>query len=257
MNLLNRHRNPVGHMFNRVHSKLQLGGLAAVRQGDRRILPWIRINPFLIEHRHPTFQDRGTPLFRNDLDFESSLISIEAFETFDVRPRFYHEVFVLGLMVRETTEFRFHMDMITRDGRTWYDLQTDEAVSRYLEGKVRLFEDIRRAGEVRPNQEISGRRRDEIGCLVDHRGRLIKGKSGNNRFAIARMLKFESIPVQIDAIHAGQIPVVNQFPGLTPIARLNRYLLSVQEKHARFETHNPGVRPRSVAFREEGRSFTC
>jgi hypothetical protein len=232
-------RNPVSRIRNRLRRELQIGGLAAVQQGDRRLLPWINVNPFLIGHRHPTFQDRGAPLFRDDLDFETGLISIEAFETFDVRPRFYHEVFVLGIPLRKTTEFRYHMDTIKRHGKTWYDFKTEDAILRYLEGKVELFEDIRRAGKLRPNFEISGKRRDEIGCLIDHRGRLIKGKSGNNRFAIARMLRFQSIPVQIDAIHVAQMPVTKQFSGFTPITKINRYFLRVQEKYAQCSTSGP------------------
>jgi hypothetical protein len=224
-------RIPLRRIRDRIRRELQLGGLTAVRQDDRRILPWITVDPFLIDRRHPTFGDRRATLFREDLDFETDWISIEAFDTFDVRPRFYREVFAAGLPLRETTEFRYHLDMIARDGTTWHGIGTEDGVLRYLEGKVRLFQDIRRAGEIRPNLEISGKRRDEIGCLIDHRGRLIKGKSGNNRFAIARMLRIRSVPVQIDAIHFGQIPVVNRCPGATPIARINRYLQRVQEDH--------------------------
>ena len=170
-------------------------------------------------------------MFRGDLDFESGMVSIEAFETFDVRPRFYHEVFVSGLTLRETTEFRYHMDLIGQYGKTWYDFQTEDAVLRYLQSKARLFEDIRRSGEVSPNYNVSGKRRDEIGCLIDRQGRLVKGKSGNNRFAIARMLQIPLIPVQIDAIHIEQIPVVEKFSGHTPIRKINRYLLNFQEKY--------------------------
>lgn len=235
-------RNSVNRIRNRIRRELQIGGLAGVQQGDRRLLPWIDVNPFLIGHRHPTFQDRRAPLFRDDLDFETGLISIEAFETFDVRPLFYREVFTLGLTLRETTEFRYHMDVIKRDGKTWYDFNTEDAVLNYLKGKVEIFEDIRRAGELRPNFEISGKRRDEIGCLIDHRGTLVKGKSGNNRFAIARMLRLQSIPVQIDAIHVKQVSVVKQFPGFTPIAKINRYLLSFQESFAQRPCPTPSPR---------------
>jgi hypothetical protein len=208
-------QNPVKRIRRalKLRQTLQFGGLVAVRQGDPRIMPWINVNPHLINFRHATFKDRGTPLFRDDLDFDSSLISIEAFEAFDVRPRFYHEVFNLGLSIDKTTEFRYQMDLISRDGKAWYDFETDKEVLNYLSSKVRLFEDIRRAGELRPNFEISGKRRDEIGCLIDERGRLVKGKSGNNRFAIARLLKIPLVPVQIDAIHAEHIPMVKRVSG--------------------------------------------
>jgi hypothetical protein len=230
-------RNLVAVIRNRIRRELLIGGIAAVQHVDRRLLPVIDVNPLLIEHQHPRYLELrgpmlGPKLFRDDLDFESNLISIEAFETCDVRPRFFREVFISGLSLRETTEFQYHMEKIARQGRTWYGFSTDTAVLRYLEGKVQLFEDIRRAGEVRPSREISGKRRDETGCLIDHRGRLVKGENGNNRFAIARMLQIQSVPVHIDAIDAGQIPIVRQFPGLTPIAKINRYLLGVQERYA-------------------------
>jgi hypothetical protein len=216
----------------KIRQTLQIGGLAAVRQGDPRILPWISVNPFLIEYRHTTFQERGALLFRDDLDFDSSLIAIEVFETFDVRPRFYHEVYNLGLPISKTTEFRYQMDLIAREGKGWYDFKSDQEVLNYLEGKVKMFEAIRREGKLRPNFEASGKLRDEIGCLVDARGRLVKGKSGNNRFAIARLLKIPLVPVQIDAIRAEHIPMVKRLPGITPIAKVNQFLLSLQEQYS-------------------------
>jgi hypothetical protein len=136
--------------------------------------------------------ETGCPAVRDDLDFENNLVSVEEFEATDIRPRFYHEVFVLGLPLKETSEFKFHMENIARRGRSWKEVKSEDEVLRFLESKVRIFEEIRRSGEVRTSQEITGKRRDEIGCLIDHRGRLVKGHNGNNRFSIARMLRLPS-----------------------------------------------------------------
>jgi hypothetical protein len=225
-------------VLNRIRRELMIGGMAGVQHVDRRLPPYIWVNPLLIEYKHPTFLDRAGPklgarLFRDDLDFENNLVSVEEFEATDIRPRFYREVLNLGLPLKETSEFRFHMENIARRGWSWKDARSEDDVLRFLESKVRIFEEIRRTGEVRPSQEISGKRRDEIGCLIDHRGHLVKGHNGNNRFSIARMLRLPWIPVHIDAIDAGQMAVVKTFKGATPIAKINRYLQNVQEKYAR------------------------
>jgi hypothetical protein len=225
-------------VLNRIRRELMIGGMAGVQHVDRRLPPCIDVNPLLIEYKHPTFLDLcgpklGARLFRDDLDFENNLVSIKEFEASDIRPRFYHEVFVLGLPLKETSEFKFHMENIARRGRSWKEVKSEDEVLRFLESKVRIFEEIRRSGEVRTSQEITGKRRDEIGCLIDHRGRLVKGHNGNNRFSIARMLRLPSIPVHVDAIDAGQMAVVRSFKGLSPLAKINRYLLSVQERYSR------------------------
>lgn len=225
-------------VLNRIRRELMIGGMAGVQHVDRRLPAYIRVNPLLIEHKHPTFLDLrgpklGARLFRGDLDFENNLVSIEEFEATDIRPRFFNEVFRLGLPLKETSEFKFHVETIARRGRSWKDLSSEDEVLRFLESKLRIFEEIRRAGEVRTSEEVSGKRRDEIGCLIDHRGRLVKGHNGNNRFSIARMLRLPSIPVHIAAIDAGQMAVVKTFKGLTPITKINRYFQSVQEKYAR------------------------
>lgn len=221
----------------------QIGGLEGMEQDNWLLLPCIMIDPGLIGRKYAgnsrgRFPGRSGPLFRSDLDFEAHTISVETFERNDLRPRFYREVFEQGRGLRETTEFHYHMERIARNGETRNRCRSEDDVLRYLEGKVRLFEEIRRTGKLRPNREVSGVRRDEIGLLVDHRGHLVKGESGHNRFSIARMLGLASVPVQIDSIHASQIPVIRRLRGLTPAAKINRYLLGLQERYA-----SPAARP--------------
>jgi hypothetical protein len=215
-----------------------------MEQRNWLLLPYITIDPSLIgrkyleHHAGRRLLHKLGPLFRSDLDFEAHTIAIETFERNDLRPRFYRELFERGLGLRETTEFHYHMERIARNGETRNQCRTEDDVLRYLEGKVRLFEEIRRTRKLRPNRELARERRDEIGFLVDHRGNLVKGEGGNNRFSIARMLRLESVPVQIDNIHASQIPVIRKLKGLTPAAKINRYLLSLQERYA-----GPAARP--------------
>jgi hypothetical protein len=217
----------------------QIGGLPGMEQRNWLLIPYIRINPALIGGKYVEHQagrrllHKSGPLFRSDLDFEAHTIAIQTFERNDLRPRFYREVFEQGLGLRETNEFYYHMERIARSGETRNQCRTENDVLRYLEGKVRMFEEVRRRGELRLNRQFSGARRDEIGFLVDHQGNLVKGGGGNNRFAIARMLQLESVPVQIDNIHASQIPVIRKFKGLSAAAKINRYLLSLQERYAR------------------------
>ena len=217
--------------------------LPEIEQKNRLLLSHIKINPQMISDQYADIWDEAGPhvgkrflykssyLFRDDLDFDAHAFPIRAFEKNDVRPRFFREVFAQGLGLRETTEFHYHMERIQRLGTTRGSCKTEDDVLRYLEGKVRLFEDIRRRGELPSNRAFSGKRHDEIGFLVDAQGNLVKGKSGNNRFSIARMLQLESVPVQIDYIHAGQLSVIRKLKGLTAAAKVNRYLLSLQERY--------------------------
>jgi hypothetical protein len=97
-------------------------------------------------------------------------------------------------------------------------LDTPAAVDVYFEGFVALFESIREHG-LRRRAEFAGRRgwragrrrwlaelgEQDIGVALAAQGRLVKLPGGQHRFAIARALGLEAVPVQVRMLHVGAL----------------------------------------------------
>lgn len=97
-------------------------------------------------------------------------------------------------------------------------LDTAAAVDAYFEGFVALFESIRTHGLQR-RAEFAGNRgwrvgqrrwlaelgEQDIGVALAADGRLVKLPGGQHRFAIARALGLDAVPVQLRMLHVGAL----------------------------------------------------
>lgn len=141
----------------------------------------------------------------------------------DPRYLFYKQHLIDNMPIRQTMVYEYYRERLTL-GKPRVGFESDDAIARSLKGYVALFRDIERAGKVTPGYELKGRRGDEIGCVMDREGQILKLSNGNNRFAIAILLDLPTIPISIDFLHMELLKDVVTAPGILPNHKINHFL---------------------------------
>lgn len=152
-----------------------------------------------------------------------SKMPISAFQESDPRYLFYKEHLFENVPLKKTTIYEYHRERQAR-GRPRLGMEDEEALISGLKKYVEIFRDIERSRKVTPNLELTGQRRNEIGCVIGRNGEILKASNGNNRFSIATLLHIPSIPVQINFIHMDLLEDICATSGILPGQKVNRYL---------------------------------
>jgi hypothetical protein len=109
------------------------------------------------------------------------------------------EHFKDGLPWAETSLFKRKYESLLRERGDVLGFTSMEDLARYYESRIDpLFNKIRERGFMVPSVL---RRVSAICIMIGRDGQLIAGDGGNHRFAIAKILELDSIPVRIAARH--------------------------------------------------------
>lgn len=106
-----------------------------------------------------------------------------------------------GAHYTETDQFPHMIDIVERGSGQWnYRCETVEDVHTYFRSLVRVWEAIR-AGDYRTQEELGGRKNDEIVVHVTRDGEVVVGQYGNHRLEMARHAGLRSVPMLLRTVH--------------------------------------------------------
>jgi hypothetical protein len=206
--------------------------LASLKMPNAGIVPFILVDPNKIEFKCDI---RGVDaqtkrLFRNG-DWDLTRKPFTDVEANDPRYITCRELVIDRLPVEETMEFGYLLDRIERQGRA-HGSSNRENLVRYMGNLRTFYETIERDGRLLSQGELGKPRHGgEINCAVDRDGTLLKTDKGNHRFAIARLLGFKAVPVQISVIHGSQLELIRGGGGKSGLAAVNDFLRQVGERY--------------------------
>lgn len=81
-----------------------------------------------------------------------------------------------------------------------YMCQTLEEVDQYFKELQEAYKTIKEQG-LKTQKELGQLGYDEVKVMIDRTGNVLLGAGGNHRFAIAKLLKIQKIPVLVDTVH--------------------------------------------------------
>lgn len=199
--------------------------LRYLKSGTRQMRPYYNVATDAIQ-----FKCTGVPksvrkkgkLFRHG-EWDLNWVTVSDVQQ-SPRYLFYKEHLIDNMPIKQTSAYAYYRERQAM-GRPRVGFETEEAILRRLRGYVAMFRDIERAGKVTPGYELKGRRGDEVGCVMDREGQLLKLSNGNNRFAIATLLQLPTVPISIDFLHMDLLKDVVATRGILPGQKINRFLL--------------------------------
>jgi len=156
----------------------------------------IKIDPIKIKYKNSIpmkFRKKSTSIISNFSWKKKNKLLIK----FEKQHHTYvscRELFVEGLEVEKCKEFFFFKEQILKLGE-WKNCKNDNDINLYFKKLLNLFKSIKKYG-VKTNID------DNLEFMVDRNYNLVKINSGNHRFAISRILKLKSIPIEIKLIHS-------------------------------------------------------
>jgi hypothetical protein len=140
-------------------------------------------------------------LFKGEWDHKKLLIE-EYYSKYNKGYRTIHQLFAEKKVFNKTDEYRILLEKINKEGRSPRGKTVDE-LNSYFQSLVRLETLIRQHG-YKSQAELNGNEKDEIGVFIGRKGEIIKAEdnfSGTHRFALAKMLNIQKVPVHILAVH--------------------------------------------------------
>lgn len=200
--------------------------LRSIRTSSNNLVPYVWVKTNLINHKCCGIEKnaRKKGWFFRGGDWDLRRKSLCSVHDEDPRYLFYKEYFIDNLPINKTLAYDYYRERQSK-GRPRKGFENEEAIIARLEGYVTIFREVERAGKLTPSFYLTGRRSDEIGCVLCRHGNIMKLSNGNNRFAIARILELPTIPVQIDFIHINLLGHIQTMPGLFPSQKINRFLV--------------------------------
>ncbi|WP_165492117.1 hypothetical protein [Egibacter rhizosphaerae] len=145
-----------------------------------------------IDTKHWTGEDHRAAVLDGDWD----LVRVE-------RPIIARTIAQLaaGAHYTETDQFPHMVAIVERGTGEWnYHCETVEDVHAYFRRLVAAWEAIR-AGDYRTQQELGGRKNDEIVIHVARDGELVVGQYGNHRLEMTRQAGLEAVPMLLRTVH--------------------------------------------------------
>lgn len=111
------------------------------------------------------------------------------------------QLFVEKIDYKQTEKYK-KMKIAMEAGEVWKccDCETLEDIDHYFEELKKAFQSIKDEG-FKTQKELGQFRYNDIRVMIDRSGKLLLGSGGNHRFAIAKLLKIQTIPVLIDSVH--------------------------------------------------------
>jgi len=81
-----------------------------------------------------------------------------------------------------------------------YKCETLEDIDHYFEELQKIYKNIKDQG-FKSQKELGQLDYDEVKVMIDRSGNFMLGSGGNHRFAIAKLLKIQTIPVFVTSVH--------------------------------------------------------
>ena len=143
------------------------------------------------------------PSFIWDGDWDLDSLSIdEYYSNYSISYRSVMQILEDKIDYRKTDEYRNKAQRIKTTGQTSRGNSLIE-LDVYFDSLIKLADDIKKNG-YRLQKDLNNDPHDEIGIFIGRNGEIIKAEDkfcGTHRFAIAKYLKLEKIPVCVLAVH--------------------------------------------------------
>ncbi|MCC5931449.1 MAG: hypothetical protein JJU28_19535 [Cyclobacteriaceae bacterium] len=162
-------------------------------------------------------------IFKGDWD-KNKMIIDEHYSNYNKGYRTIHQIFVDGKEFHETDEYKILLKKINKWGKSPRG-KTIEELNLYFESLIQLKKLIQEHG-YKSQIELNGNKKDEIGVFIGRKGEIIKAEdnfSGTHRFALAKLLNIQKIPVHILAVHEKWAYANNHLLGKRNIDKLEKY----------------------------------
>ena len=183
----------------------------------------IFIDPMKIEYKNSIpvkFRKKSTPIILS-FDWDKNNKILKNFENEHHTYVSCRELFIDGIETDECKEFHFFKKQISEKGE-WKNCKNENDIKIYFHKLFKLFENIKENG-VKTNID------DNLEFMVDSNNNLVKINSGNHRFSISRILKLQSIPVEVKLIHLNCLKKGNH--NKISINELNDFIKKIEQKY--------------------------
>jgi len=122
--------------------------------------------------------------------------------------------------LREVDQYAFYADNIEKKGSHTRSGDRDEFhsledVNAYFDVLRSVFETVRDEG-FKCQEDLGNHHERDPGVVIGEHGEIIKSNGGNHRFAIARILQIETIPVSVRAVHRNWVRDCSKRYGCDP-----------------------------------------
>ncbi len=143
------------------------------------------------------------PSFIWDGDWDLKSLSIDDYYTdYNINYRSMMQILNDEINYRKTDEYQKKVQLINTTGQTSRGNNFAE-LDAYFESLIKLAADIKENG-YKLQKYLNNDPHDEIGVFIGRNGEIIKAEDkfcGTHRFAIAKYLKLEQVPVCVLAVH--------------------------------------------------------
>jgi len=113
------------------------------------------------------------------------------------------QLFVEKIDYKQTDQY-LEMKKIIEVGEYWncycYSCESLEDIDHYFEELLKVYHSIKDQC-FKSQKELGQLGYDEVKVMIDRSGNLLLGAGGKHRFAIAKLLKIQTIPVFVDSVH--------------------------------------------------------
>ena len=180
----------------------------------------IMINPIKIKYRNSIpmkFRGKSTPFIFN-FDWDKDNLLLEDFEKQNDKYISCRELFIEGVKIEKCKEF-FYLKNKVKELGEYRNCKNENDIFLYFKNLFKLFESINKNG-------LNYRFQNNIECMIDRNGNLVKIGGGNHRLAISRILKLKKIPVEIRIIHSN--PLKKNIKNSIEIKNLNDFIKKIE-----------------------------
>lgn len=206
--------------------------LISLRMPNAGIIPYLLVDPNRIEYKcNIRGSDATTDRLFREGNWDLARKPFADVEANDPRYVTCRELVRERVPIEMTMEFTYLLGRIRDRGRA-HGSSSREELLRYMNKLSLFYEEIVREGRLRSQVELGKPPHGgEINCAVGRDGTLFKTDRGNHRFAIARLLGFKEVPVQISVIHRGQLEIVRSLGERSGLQAVNEYMRQIEERY--------------------------
>ncbi len=162
-------------------------------------------------------------IFKGDWDKKKLSID-EHYSIYNKGYRTVHQIFVDRKEFYKTDEYKYLLENINKGAKAPRGKTIDD-INSYFKSLIHLEKIIRQHG-YKSQKELNGKKKDEIGVFIGRKGEIIKAEdnfSGTHRFALAKLLHIQRVPVHVLAVHEKWAYANNHLLGKKNIDNLEKY----------------------------------